>query len=205
MDSHGEDTEKDVKFRDRVIAAPFIFFGAIATCIILLVTFIVMVPVIFVGRLAELRLRMALKREGRVLDWETVEKRLQDGQGTLLMEWWWEGQGRAWWIPCSLSQMCSDVPLVSLSEMETPVDEDSVPVIYEQVMDEDTTKWLADTLAGHEDEFCLTRVPWRERKEIHILGQRLGADRAFVFSAVSKDAPTRHIKPKSWKRRGRKE
>jgi hypothetical protein len=205
MSGSGENSEQRTKLWVRVALAPLVFVAAIAAGIIILITVIVLLPVLCVARLVELRFRMALKREGRVLDWETVEHQLVNGQGTLLVEWWYEGQGRAWWIPLSLAEMYPDIPLVRLSEMETPADEDSASDFFDRVLDEDAAKWLAEKLSGHENEFCLTRVPRENRKDIHILGKRLGAGRAFLFSDLSQDAPTRRIGAKSRRQSGRRE
>jgi hypothetical protein len=206
MSMSGENSEKPAKSWGRVALTPLVFVFTVAVgIVIVLFSVVVLGPMLCIGRLAGLSFWRALKREGRFLDWATVEHRLVNGQGTLLVEWWSGGRGLAWWVPMSLAEMYPDIPLVRLAEMEPPADKDSASALYERALREDAAKWFAEKLSGHEDEFCLTRVPKKDRKDIHVLGKRLPADRAFVFSALSQDAPTRRIRPKSWRQRRRRQ
>jgi len=198
MGSSGNKWTQVVKSWIGALLAPVVFVSTVAVFIVGLLLFLIFWPFAFCWeQLGELRLSRALKRQGRLLDWQTVENRLANGQGTLLVGWWSQGQGQAWWVPMSLAEMYPDIPLVRLAETEPPTDKDSALALYSRALGEDAARWFAEKLSGHEDEFCLTRVPKKNRKDIHVLGKQLPADRAFVFSALSQDAPTRRIRPKS--------
>ena len=197
MGSSGNKRVERVKFWIRIILGPVAFVSAVAVFIAGLVALAIWIPFAFCGaQLGDFRLRRALKREGRLLDWTTVERRLANGEGTLLVDLWQKGLGKAWWVPMSLAEMYPDIPLPTL-EAWPPGSREGVLDMWGRADGESTRQWVAENLWGHEDTFCLTRMPKQDRKNIQVLGKRLGSDRAFLISAVREESPTRRIRPKS--------
>jgi hypothetical protein len=67
------------------------------------------------GTYDHLRFRHRLRRLGRILDWETVQKRLSEGNGSLLVECGYKGYAYAWWVGRELP---ADCPLPPVRESE---------------------------------------------------------------------------------------
>src|SRR4051794_1632012 len=87
---------------------PFAFAGGLFVSVVMA---LIIPPFVFVGLYSEFRLRRRYRRAGQMCDWTDVCRRLEAGDGTLIVSIAPKGPRKLWWAGSDLGPMFNGCPL----------------------------------------------------------------------------------------------